>query len=230
MNDELIEIKNRYDRRGSYGNKYDILNPSVYLNLQERERALIKWLKNYVVKEPSELKLLEIGCGYGSNILQFVKLGFQPENLIGNELIKERVEHAKKILPTSVRLYEGDASNINLPNESFDIVFQSMVFSSILDYEFKGKLANKMWQLTKPGGGILWYDFIYDNPINKDVKGIKFKEVKLLFPYGIIKKWKLTLAPPVSRLVTKVHPSLYFIFNFFPFLRTHILCWIEKKY
>jgi hypothetical protein len=23
-----------------------------------------------------------------------------------------------------------------------------------------------MWALTKPGGGILWYDFVYDNPRN----------------------------------------------------------------
>jgi hypothetical protein len=65
--------------------------------------------------------------------------------------------------------------------------------------------------------------------MNNDVKGIKFKEVKVLFPFGVIKKWKITLAPPVSRLVTKLHPSLYTIFNFFPFLRTHILCWIEKR-
>lgn len=204
------------------------MNPSVYLNLQECEKVLIKWLKNCRFNQPSKLKLLEIGCGYGSNILQFVKLGLLPENLFGNDLIKERIEHARRILPDSVGFFVGDVSKINLHNESFDIVFQSVVFSSILDSEFKDRLAKKMWQLTKLGGGILWYDFIYDNLMNKDVKSIKFKEVKLLFPYRINKKWKLTLAPPLSRIITKIHPSLYFFINVCPLLRTHILCWIEK--
>ena len=75
----------------------------------------------------------------------------------------------------------------------------------------------------------MWYDFIYDNPKNKDVNGIPLKEIKELFPEAKIQYWSLTLAPPISRLITKIHPSLYNIFNAFPFLRTHILCWIEKK-
>ena len=39
---------------------------------------------------------------------------------------------------------------------------------------------------------------------------------------------RLTLAPPISRRVTKVHPALYTLFNLLPFLRTHVLGWIKK--
>ena len=46
------------------------------------------------------------------------------------------------------------------------------VFPSILDDSFQQKLADRMWALTKPGGGILWYDFIYNNPRNPDVRGV----------------------------------------------------------
>ena len=102
------------------------------------------------------------------------------------------------------------------------------MFSFDFKFQISGRFGKKIWRLVKPGGGVLWYDFIYNNPMNKDVKGIKYKEVKLLFPYRINKKWKLTLAPPLSRIITKIHPSLYSFFNVFPFLRTHILCWIEK--
>ncbi|HVO75576.1 MAG TPA: hypothetical protein VMT35_16215, partial [Ignavibacteriaceae bacterium] len=82
--------------------------------------------------------------------------------------------------------------------------------------------------LIKPGGGILWYDFIFNNPQNSDVMGMPFKRVRELFPEGEITKWKLTLAPPLGRMVTRISPSFYSLFNLFPFLRSHILCWITR--
>jgi hypothetical protein len=97
-----------------------------------------------------------------------------------------------------------------------------------LDHGFRKKLADRMWALAKPGGGVLWYDFIYDNPRNPDVKGISVSEIRDLFPAGNPKGWRLTLAPPISRFVTKIHPGCYTFFNMFPFLRTHVLCWIRK--
>ncbi len=227
---ELEQIEDRMKRRNSFSpDLYSPLKPDVVLRQQELERKLIKWLRKKNYNNISDLKLLEIGCGSGKNILKFIELGFNPENIIGNELLEERLIHTKKILPASVKIISGNALDLELMNNSFDIVFQSTVFTSILDDKFKQALANKIWDLAKPGGGILWYDFIYDNPKNKDVNGIPLKEIKELFPEAKIKHWSLTLAPPISRLITKIHPSLYNIFNAFPFLRTHILCWIEKK-
>ena len=89
-------------------------------------------------------------------------------------------------------------------------------------------MAYRLWLLTNRGGGILWYDFIYNNPRNPDVRGVPLRRIRALFPEGKIHHWKLTLAPPISRRVTRLHPSLYHVFNLFPFLRTHLLCWIQK--
>lgn len=85
-----------------------------------------------------------------------------------------------------------------------------------------------MWSMVKPQGGVLWYDFIFNNPNNPDVRGISILRIHELFPGGKIKVWRLTLAPPISRRVTKIHPSFYTLLNYIPFLRTHVLCWIEK--
>jgi len=115
-----------------------------------------------------------------------------------------------------------------MKDDSFDVVLQSTVFSSILDDDFQKKLADKIWSLAKPEGGILWYDFIFDNPKNSDVRGVPVRRIRKLFPNAKIKVWRLTLAPPLSRLLTKVHPSLYTLFNMLPILRTHVLCWIKK--
>ena len=32
----------------------------------------------------------------------------------------------------------------------------------------------------------------------------------------------------LARVLVRVHPGLYGLFNSVPWLRTHILCWIEK--
>ena len=83
-----------------------------------------------------------------------------------------------------------------------------------------------MLKLVKPNGIILWYDFVYDNPNNKDVKGVSKQEIRQLFAKASkITIKKVTLAPPIGRRVG----NLYGILNgLFPFLRSHVVAVIEK--
>jgi hypothetical protein len=108
-------------------------------------------------------------------------------------------------------------------------VYQSTVFSSLLDDAFQHQLADTMWRWVRPGGGVLWYDFTVDNPRNPDVRGVPVKRIRQLFPDGRIQVRRLTLAPPLARAVTRVHPALYSLFNACRYLRTHVLAWIEKS-
>lgn len=231
LSQETEKIQERYQRRKSIaeGTIYDPLNPYVFMVLQEMDRALWRWVHECKLMPVSNKRLLEVGCGNGFNILRFIKMGFTPSNLIANELLPERAAEARKMLPQAVTVIEGDALNIEVPRRGFDIVFQSTVFTSILDDNFQKELADKMWQLLVPGGGVLWYDFKYNNPKNQDVKGVPKGKIKKLFPNGTITFWNVTLAPPIGRRLVKKHPSIYNLLNSFPFLRTHILCWIEKR-
>ncbi|NTV49342.1 MAG: class I SAM-dependent methyltransferase [Geobacteraceae bacterium] len=229
MSSEVEEIHARYARRSKPDSgQYDPISPAVYMSQQELERNLIWWINLAGLQPVSDRQVLEIGCGAGSNLLQLIKLGFSPENLFGNELIEARVCKARARLPAATQIIHGDASKLDLSTGSFDVVLQVTVFSSILDDSFQKKLADRMWEQTMPGGGILWYDFIFNNPRNPDVKGVPVKRIKELFPKSTIIIRKTTLAPPISRLVTKIHPCLYTFFNMFPFLRTHVFCWIQK--
>ena len=79
-----------------------------------------------------------------------------------------------------------------------------------------------------PGGGILWYDFTYNNPRNPDVRGIGTGRIKALFPQASLDIRRVTLAPPISRTMCKIHPCMYPALNWLPLLRTHVLCWISK--
>lgn len=226
--DECRKVAERYERRKEMKQSYSILLPQIYLKQQEKERALIDWLVNEDI-DPEITSVLEIGCGSGGNLLEFIRMGFQPSHLAGNELLEERMEEARRILPAAVRMVPGDACQAGFKPESFDVVLQSTVFTSILDEPFQDELASRVWEWVKPGGGVLWYDFTYDNPSNPDVRGVKVSRIRKLFPEAEITVRRLTLAPPIARRVTKIHPVFYHFFNMFPFFRTHVLCWIHKR-
>jgi SAM-dependent methyltransferase len=206
--------------------RYSALLPEIYMRTQELERALIQWITECGIRPLCQKRLLEVGCGTGSNLLQFLRLGFQPENLVGNELVGIRADIARRRLPCAVAIHIGNAAELQLDDGSFDIVFQSVVLSTIFDVDLQQQVACRMWQLVKPGGGILSYDSAYNSP---RARGIPPKRMKQLFPTDGLRFWSVTLAPPISRLVTRVHPALYGFFNTAWWLRTHRLCWIAKS-
>jgi len=227
---EVLAVAERYARRKP-GSLYSSLRPEVVLSTQEWQREMLFLLGStcgYTDADLRGLKLVDVGCGYGGHLLDFLRVGFAPQNLVGIELLPERAAAARARLPEGLRLHQGDASTAEIASSSQDIVFQSVVFSSLLDGNFQQELASRMWSWLRPGGGILWYDFVYDNPRNRDVRAVPVGRVRELFPEGRTTVRRVTLAPPISRRVCHIHPAAYHLFNMLPFLRTHVLCWIQK--
>jgi len=225
---EPQSVRERYARREAHDMRYSLLTPAALLALQERQRAMMRLFARLGHTDLSALRLLEVGCGTGSNLIECLHMGFMPENLSGIELLAERFAVAKARLPASVQLMQGDAVALAPDASSVDIVLQATVFSSLLDDAFQQRLADVMWRALKPGGGVLWYDFTVDNPRNRDVRGVPMRRVRQLFPQGRIESRRITLAPPIARAVSRVHPALYTLLNTLPALRTHVLCWIAK--
>jgi phospholipid N-methyltransferase len=217
MSDLEDKIREQYNKRGHLNPLYN----SYYSMraMHERSEKLQEMLSQHNCRERS---LLEIGAGHGGNIPMLLMSGFRKENIHLNELLTERI-NAIKENHKEYRLFEGDFLKIEF-EQKYDYVFQSTVFSSILDPETRKTIAEKMWSLLKPGGYILWYDFVYNNPKNAQVRKVTAKEMYNLFPEARqTELHKITLAPPIGRRVGK----LYGLFNF-PFLRTHILALIQK--
>lgn len=229
---EIEAIEKRYKRRHSSGcaDRYSPLDPYSMMAEQEKDRAVVRMLRQHeLIKTVPQLSLLEIGCGAGNNLLRFIRLGFAPVNLCGNELMPERLQAARQILPPSVQLLPGDASATDLADESFNIVCLFTVMSSILNDAFQERLAGKAWSLTKPGGGVLWYDFIYNNPANPDVRGVPVRRLRELFPDSKPVVERITLAPPIGRRVARWWDGYYSILNRIKPLRSHVLAWLPKN-
>ena len=225
--DETRAVAERYARRGT-SNRYSLLRPDVWQTLQERQRALLQMLVRHGATDPPALRLTEVGCGAGGNLLELLRLGFDPAHLQGLELLPERHAQARAVLPAGTVVWLGDATLAEIAPASQDLVLQSTVFTSLLDDGFQQRLADTMWRWVKPGGAVLWYDFTVNNPRNPDVRGVPLARLRQLFPQACIDARRLTLAPPLARIVCAWHPSLYTVFNAVPLLRTHLLAWIQK--
>lgn len=219
---EEERIRKAYEQRITDGSSsrqavYSVYNKKAF---EERCRVFEKILRRRFA-DTSKINFLEIGAGGGHNLGFFHSLGIPWANIHANELLADRVTEIRKNCPGAV-VHDGNAMDMK---GAFDVVFQSTVFTSILDVAIKKQLAEKMWALLRPGGVILWYDFQYDNPNNRNVKGIGRGEVRDLFNKAARSEFhKVTLAPPVGRRFQRAYGFL----NMFPFLRTHLVAAIYK--
>ena len=117
----------------------------------------------------------------------------------------------------------ADARSLPYSDESFDVVVAFTVFSSILELEFARQVAREMCRVLKPGGVVVHYDFQYNNPWNRNVRGVKRAEVENYFD-GVHGGWKrLTLFPPLARRLGIFTPVLYPVLAAVPLFRTHLM-------
>jgi len=205
-----------------------ILDPDIWQATQERQRAMLQLFARLGWRDLASRRVLEVGCGTGENLLEFLRIGFRPRNLVGIESQADRFAQAMQLLPSGVTLMQGDAPMVKLPDESEDIVYQSGVFSALLDAPFQWRLAQTMWRWVRPGGGVLWYDVVVARAGSPGVQGVSVARLRELFPQGRVEHRRLTLSAPIARRVCRWHPVLYSCLNTLPALRTHLLAWIEK--
>lgn len=172
-------------------------------------------------------RALDVGCGKGNWLVEFVQWGARPEDVSGIDLIEDRVEAARRSLPVSdIRC--GDATRLPWMNETFDLATQFTVFSSVLDDSSRASMAREMIRTLKPGGAVLWYDMAANNPSNPNVRGVGEQEIRALFPGCPMDIRRITLAPPVGRVAAGLSPALAALIESAAFLRTHRLAFIRK--
>ena len=76
----------------------------------------------------------------------------------------------------------GDASALPWEDASFDLVLQSMMFSSILDAGVRAAAARELARVLAPGGLLLSYDFFTGSPGNPNVRGLRRRELARAVP------------------------------------------------
>ena len=224
---ELARIRAAYSRRKDQS-RYSLSDPANYLAAQEREKEILSALTREGCLPLDNLKILEIGCGTGYWLREFVRWGARPENITGIDLLPERIAEATTLCPSQITLKCQNAAQLNYSKDTFDLVFQSTVFTSIFSQHMKSQIAREMLRVLRPTGMILWYDFTVNNPWNADVRGMPRREITQLFPGCRFEFRKLTLAPPIGRPLARVSTLLYRTLSALKIFDTHCLAAIHK--
>ncbi len=224
---EESRIQEVYSRRRT-GDLYSRFNPAHLFMMQERERRFLRLLARYQYDHLENKKILEIGCGSGDVLRDFVKWGANPENMFGIDLLPDRVSEAQRRCPQGVWIQQGNAVSLNFPGGHFDMVVQSLVFTSVPDPKIKSQIASEMRRVLKPDGLIVWFDYHVNNPKNPDVKGVRAREIYALFSGCKVHLEHITLAPPITRFLAPYSWLLCYFLNKIPWLCTHYIGAIQK--
>jgi ubiquinone/menaquinone biosynthesis C-methylase UbiE len=226
---EIARISAEYERRARElpDDFYALSRPANLLMHEQTLRGCIRLLHRASLFPLGRRRILDIGCGCGNWLLEFVQWGAEPTDLCGIDLSPDRIDCARSRLPQA-DICAGSASKLPWPDEFFDLVSQFTVFTSILDPALKRAVAAEMLRVLKPGGSVLWFDFRFNNPRNPNVRGVRTAEIRSLFPGCEIELSPALLAPPLGRLVAGWSWTLAELLHGIPCLRTHYAGLIRK--
>ncbi len=187
------------DREVAYeAGKYSPAIPGELYMLQRREEETLRALRASGLTDLAPLTILDAGCGRGLRLLDWLRWGADPMRLHGIDLVSRYVEAAGRLLPQA-HICQAGADKLPFEDGTFDIVVQSMLMTSVLDEELRAAIAAELMRVLKPSGVLLWYDFRYAHPSNRDVRAIGRAEIERLFATCPISTRSLTLLPPLAR-------------------------------
>jgi ubiquinone/menaquinone biosynthesis C-methylase UbiE len=228
---ETLRVRSAYARRDVRRDQktYSYFNVGNLFIIQERERRLLALLARHGYSDLSERSILEVGCGSGFWMRQFIHWGAKPENIAGVDLRPECITKARHLCPAGVKLDCLNAMQLPYGPGAFDLVMQSTTFSSILDSDTREQVAAEMLRVVKHSGAILWYDFFVNNPANHDVRAVRKEEIDRLFPGCKVFTERVTLAPPLARRLARFSWSLCQALVGLRILNTHYVALIRAR-
>jgi SAM-dependent methyltransferase len=93
---EEARIRAAYAKREEADARYSWFSPGYQFMMQQRERRLLALLRRHDCENLDSKKILEVGCGAGQWLCDFIKWGARPENVTGIELLADRVSKARR--------------------------------------------------------------------------------------------------------------------------------------
>lgn len=231
MKEHLPENYLEYLRSGNFGRNDLSHNPEVLFQSLAYERSVTEVLYN--LDNFESLKVLDVGCGEGSSLINLIKLGFDPTNLSGIDILVERISIARRRFP-QINFIEGDAANMPFGVDAFDLIMESTMFIQITDESLAKSIASEMMRVTKKGGYILLLDWRYSKPWNSKYCGLSTVRLKKLFAVGsltdLMKVKRGALIPYAGRFISRYVPSVYFLTaSLLPFMSGQVAYLLKKR-
>ena len=190
--------------------------------LDDRHRRAAQMLHRLGVFPDEGTPCLEIGVGTGGWLPTLLAWGVAEEQLHGVDIDAERLADTARRLP-AVCPALCDGAALPYADGRFGLVVASTVLTSVLDPAHRRRIAKEIERVLRPGGALVWYDFAVDNPRNDQVRAVARQELTSLFPGLRGETRRITLAPPLARLVAPLGFWSLELLATVPWLRTHLL-------
>lgn len=131
------------------------------------------WGDNYALELEFELisgfikdgqRVLDVGCANGfasiaqakKNKIDLTGIDFAPE------MIKYALENKKTHKISNVSFYEGDITNIQFEDNSFDIVYTTRVLINLPNWDLQKKGILECFRVAKPKGKVILLEAFYE--------------------------------------------------------------------
>ena len=203
--------RNYYIEKGIHRNSL-LGNPEVVFQVLASDAGFYQAL-GLLRPDPLRNRVLDVGCGDGASLNDFLRVGFRSQNLYGIDFQEERIIEGKRKYP-SLKLFWGDATALAFDRESFDLVFESTMFIHSVNDDVSEKIAAEMVRVTKVGGHLLLRDWRYARRGSPVHKALSQSRIEKLFRIDretrLCASYPGSLIPPVGRFLSRYIPSIYF--------------------
>ncbi len=216
----LRAVYRQYAEQNLAASKWSPHNRGNQAIIRERDWLLAKLLDKAGLLPLGQRRVLDVGCGTGGVLAGFQHWGATPKNLVGVDLLAERISMAQRSFP-DMSFQQANAEDLPFSDSSFDLIVLYTVLSSVLSAEMSLHIVRQVARVLRPGGAIAWYDFRIRNPFNPQVRGITRRRLAGLLPGFELRLLPVTLLPPLARRLGPFTPWLYPLLAAVPWLRTH---------
>ncbi len=133
---------------------YELFGGSIYQSASSKLGFSVVHRKLLaLIPKKEHLNILDVGCGTGK-MLSHMASTFPASELSGVDLSTSMIRFAKKKYP-NISFTVGDAENLPIENESFEVVTNSISFHH---YHYPQKAVDEAYRVLKSGGQFLLVD------------------------------------------------------------------------
>ncbi len=137
----MSEAQNIYDDQTFFDGYRALRQNPASANALEEKPALFSLIPDLRGKS-----VLDLGCGYGENLVEFKALG--ASRVLGVDISERMLEVARNEHP-GLDFIRGDMSDLSFIGERFDCVFSSLAVHYIEDL---GRFSKQVYERLEPGG------------------------------------------------------------------------------
>lgn len=221
ISSDAERVRLEYQRRDAdeqLRSYYRRIGPAAERATAERRSRV--WSRMTGLGDPTEIRVLDVGCGGGGDLIWLANQGLPTTNLFGIDLHGPAVEAARTALPDAT-IVIGNGADLPFSDKSVDVAMQAVAISSVVDPQARRRIALEMARVLRPGGLIISYDLIAAPSANPHLVGIDRSEVGRLFAdLGKVESERITLAMPIA---SRVPPVIAERLNGITSLRSHLL-------